>query len=374
MRKAEVNAIINQRLLDGTINQEQARTILADVETTLANKSSSLFTILVTLLGATTLALGVLLLIGFNWEYMPRGGKLICALMLPTLPLGFAYWRLCLTTRLAIPPPPNVTVKRHSQVLPRAAALIGLLLVAGSLAIIGQTYHIDGNMVSFLWTWTLLTLPFVFIFKKTENVLFAAILTGSALLFWVFEIIENSEWVTVSKATLLLTVVSLGYAAGLYVLGSGLRHVNQWLASGRWLRLFGGGLAAIILFVMTFEAYARSVLGYDYYYYYYADEIVFWQPLSIALNLLFVGFLMFALLRAVKYQELAFAFNVVRLFCLYLLVKYCTLFFSILETALTFITGGIILITIGWLLERHKNFLIAFMKNRLRFRVMYDQS
>ena len=87
---------------------------------------------------------------------------------------------------------------------------------------------------------------------------------------------------------------------------------------------------------------------------------------SIALNLLFLGFLVFALARAVKHEEYAFAFSIVRLAGLYIVVKYFTLFYTMFDTGLLFMVGGVIFILGGWLLEKNKGLLTAHLKNSFR--------
>jgi uncharacterized membrane protein len=341
MKKQEINSLIERWLQVGAINQEQATYMIADVVTVTSEKSGHKFISAIMYIGSTGLSLGALLLIASNWAGLSKVIKLILALLLPILPICFAYWQL--------------NVRNESKVLGRAANILGLALVGGSLSLIGQTYNLESNMVTLLWTWALLTTPFVFVFRKKENVLFSAVMIGTALLFSIFNFLENSRMED-GTAVLLVTITGLAYAYLLYAIGTGLRYVTSWADSSRLLRIGAAGLASIILFLMTFGWYAQVIVDHSY------RSPGNWEILSFAFNILFIGFLIFALIRSVKFEEYSFAFSIVRLFGLYLLVKYFTLFYSMLDTGIFFIIGGILFITGGWILEKKKDTLVAYMR------------
>lgn len=341
MKKADINGLIDRWASGGVINSEQAAYMKADVVVVTSETSGTRFISAIMYIGATALSLGTLLLIATNWKGLTKSIKLLLTLLLPLMPLCFAYWQLI--------------IRQSDRVLGRAANILGLALVGGSLALIGQIYHLESSMVSFLWMWTLLTTPFVFVYKKTENVLFAAVLTGTAILYTSFDFIEASD-IAEEVGVLLVTMISLGYATLLYVVGASLRQLSAWQDGARLLRIGAAGLAATVLFITTFEEYARLIVGGTY------RNPGNWELLSIVFNLIFIGFLVFALLRSVKFEEYSFAFSVVRLFGVYLLVKYFTLFYSMLDTGLFFIIGGILFIAGGWLLEKHKSRLVTYMQ------------
>lgn len=347
MKKREIDQIINRWLEEEKISYEQAQYMLADVAAITSEKSGRKFISTIMYIGATALSLGALLLIASNWSELAKGVKLILALLLPILPLCFAYWQLI--------------VRGENKVLGRAANILSLALVGGSLSLIGQIYHLEAGSNSLLWTWVLLTTPFVFIFQKKENVLFSAVLIGFSILFSLFDFFDKAN-IDESTSVLLLTITSLFYAFLLYSIGGALRYASSWLSSGRVMRIFGAGLAATTLFFTTFEFYARIITDSSGY----RSSGGEWMPVSIVLNLVFIGFLVFSLVRATKYEEYSFAFSILRLFGLYLLVKYCTLFYSMFDTGLFFMVGGILFIVGGWLLEKNKNTLLLYMKDTLR--------
>jgi uncharacterized membrane protein len=342
MKKADINMLIDRWLQVGAISQEQAEYFRADVASVVSETSGNRFISAITYIGASALSLGVLLLIASNWSGLAREVKLLLALLLPVIPLCFAYWQLL--------------ISQTPRVLGRAANILGVVLVGGSLALIGQIYNLEANMQSFFWTWALLTTPFVLVFRRTENVLFAATIIGVAVTYSLFDFLDSAD-VEDGVAVLLLTMVGLAYAGLLYGIGSGLRFAASWLESGRILRIGAAGLAATILFFTTFEFYARAIVGGSY------RNPGNWEVLSVGLNLVFVGFLLFALLRSIKFEEYTFALSIVRLFGFYLLVKYVTLFYSMLDTGLFFVIGGIIFISGGWFLEKHKHTLVSYFKH-----------
>ncbi len=252
------------------------------------------------------------------------------------MPILFAYWQL--------------VVKGEEKILSRAANIIGLVLVGGSLALIRQLYNLESNMMAFLWTWTLLTTPFVFVFKEKENVIFSALMIISTLLFPTFKFLVDSGMDEDVMFTF-GTIAILFYSYLLYLTGVGLGYLSSWASSGRLLKIGGFGLASIILFATTFEWYAETI-----------TDSGDWEAISIALNIFFIGFLVFALIRTIKFEAYSFIFTIVRFFLLYLLVKYFTLFYSMFDTGLFFIIGGLLFIAGGWLLEKKKSLLIDYIK------------
>jgi len=345
MKKEEIKTLIASWLKTNIINQEQATYMIADVTKVTSEKSGNKFISAVMYIGATALSMGALLLIASNWSGFSKSFKLILAILLPIIPITFAYWK--------------IIVEGKESVLGRSASILGMALVGGSLALIGQIYNLESNMVNFLWTWALLTTPFIFVFKKKENVLFSALLLGPTLFWTIVQVVENNL-VEESFGVILMTAVSLGYSLFLYLVGSAMRNSTEWIESGRMLRISGASLASVTFFIMTFEFYARSIIGGNY------RSPGNWEIISVVFNLLFIGYLIFAIARSVKFEEYSFAFSLVRLFALYLLVKYFTLFYSMFDTGLFFIIGGVLFIAGGLFLEKKKDLLVSYMKGTIK--------
>ena len=245
MKKVEIDSLIQNWLEVGAVSSEQASFMTTEVARTVSEKSGGKFISAVMYIGAAALSAGALLFIASNWEYLTKGIKLMLAFLLPIIPLAFAYFQLV------------VKEKSEFKVLGRAANIFGVALIGGSLALIGQIYNLEANMISFLWTWALLSLPFVFVFKKSENVFFGAILVGGALLASLIDFLDSAQ-MDETALVLLLTSTSLLYAYVLYIIGVALRYAVEWSEGGRLLRLLGAGLAAALLFFCDLRVLCSS--------------------------------------------------------------------------------------------------------------------
>lgn len=341
MKTGEIKALITEWSTSGIITPEQANILTERVTERVSEKSGSTFIASIMYIGALGISLGALLLIASNWEELTDAMKVGLALLLPTVPLGVAYWWL--------------VVREKVSMLARAANGFGIILIGGSLALIAQIYHLEPDMVSFLWQWALFSAPFIWAFRKLENVALSTLLVGAAIFYSSFEYLMEAR-IEDKIAILVITVVCLLYAYGIYRMGTLLRYAGDWISSGRTLRLGGAMIAIVTLFITTFEEYAHAVLDTSYYY------SVFFP--SLGFNLFFVAFLVFVLLQAAKYEEYGLAMTCVRIFGLYLVVKFLTLFESMLDTGLFLIAGGVFFIIGALILEKNKHYLIDYMKRQ----------
>jgi uncharacterized membrane protein len=122
--------------------------------------------IVCSVLGAGLVGLGVVLLVAHNWEQLGRGARTFLAfapLVLGQVLAGFTLWR------------------RHESAAWREGS--GVFLVCAlctCIALIGQTYHIPGNLQAFLLTCMLLSLPLIYLL---DSVVVAAVYLV-ALPFW----------------------------------------------------------------------------------------------------------------------------------------------------------------------------------------------
>jgi uncharacterized membrane protein len=211
-----------------------------------------------------------------------------------------------------------------------------------------------------------MTTPFLWVFKKPENVLFAAVLWGCALGASYLTYIDQMA-LDEGSVLAVATVLVLCYASLLYVLGHFFRRRSPWEGGARLLRFGSVGLAMVTLFVTTFEEYAKTVLDYRYTYTVLLGDQVTgsselgWMVLSLGLNAVFIGFLSLMIFVAVRHEEFGAAFTVVRIFALYLLVKYFTLFYTMFDTGLFFMLGGLLFIVGGWILERNRAELLVLL-------------
>ncbi|MBP6881626.1 MAG: DUF2157 domain-containing protein [Candidatus Pacebacteria bacterium] len=341
MKKRDIILLADRWQASGVISQEQAAYIKNDAEQYISEASGGKFITGLMYMGAMALIGGVLLVIASHWMDFPDGFKSLIALLMPVVPLVFAYWQFF--------------VKQEETVLARVANVAGVSLIGGSIALIEQIYHLQSSIQGMLWLWALLAIPFTFVFRRAENVLLSVILVGAALFATLVEFFDQSD-LDEGTALLLISIATLTYSYAMYAVGSGLRYVEAWRSGGRILRIGGGAIAVVTLFITTFEEYAQMVMGYRDY----QEEQA--MMLSIVFNLTFIGFMVFALFRSVKYEEYNFAFSVVRVAALYLFVKYVTLFSSMLDTGVFLIVGGLLFTFGARFLEKNKGKLVVFMR------------
>lgn len=345
MKQKDILELIERWRDTGVVSLEQAGYMKAEVEAITKETSGNRFITTIMLFGAAALSLGVLLVIASNWRYFGDGIKTLIALLLPVLPLTFAYVQL--------------VARQKSTVLARAANVLGVALIGGSLALIGQIYNLEADYTRFLYTWTFLSLPFIYVFKRPENVLVSVVMLGASIVASLFDWFSSSSDETGFIIT--LTLAALIYAAACYQVGNLLRHVVAWATSARLLRLWAATVGSVTLFITTFEFYARLATGSDLYSYGRTANND-WVPLMIILNITFILFLVFVLVRAYRYQEASLAVSTVRLFGIYLIAKYITLFSEMLDTGVFMILGGVLFISGAWFLERNKSYIVHLMR------------
>ncbi len=340
MKQADVERMIEKWTEGGVINAEQAHLMLHDLKTTTSEQSGKKLVTILSLVGAAVLTAGVLLVIASNWSFLGKPVQLLLAVLLPVVPLSIAYY--------------IAEVRQSTSILSRVANIFGIGLIGGALSLIGQIYNLESGYQTLMLLWFVLSLPFVFVYKRPENFGVSAILAGLAIFTWILKFF-GSWWSDAQSLTITLTVVLLVYCLALYVIGVSLRNSAVWGSGARVLRLLSASVGTVTLFITTFEFYARVVTDSGY-------RDAGWIPLSIILNVLFISFLVFVLIQAVKHQEERLVYSVVRMMFIYLLVKYFTLFSTMLDTGILFILGGILFIAGAWLLEKNKHHLLMLVK------------
>lgn len=251
------------------------------------NKRIVLFIVCGTL-GALLIGLGIILLIGHNWEQLPRFFRAILSLALLAIGQAFAFW---------------VLLKRpNSYVLGESSATFLTLMVGASIALICQTYNIPGDAGTFTLTWMLLIIPLVYFMKASLPaaiyLIGITIWSGSywhnpamAVLFWPLAavIIPHFIWILrkdiyTVRATILSLVMAICVAFGA---GFGLEKIwpGSWVIiyssicaifyslgcqsfkniTTNWqrpLRLLGGLGILILAFIFTFRFSWQDIYSY----------------------------------------------------------------------------------------------------------------
>ncbi len=117
-------------------------------------------------IGALLVGGGVILLLAHNWAALSRPVRTVLAFV----PLIAAQGLVCFTL-----------LRRRGSPAWREGAAIGVVFAsAAAIGLIGQTYHIPGNLHGFLGVWMLLTLPAIYLLEATSVALVYLI----GIVFW----------------------------------------------------------------------------------------------------------------------------------------------------------------------------------------------
>ncbi|NQS99857.1 MAG: DUF2157 domain-containing protein [Candidatus Omnitrophica bacterium] len=104
-------------------------------------------------LGALLIGLGIILLLGHNWEQLSRPIRAVLSILPLVIGQAFALWVL--------------RNRSESSGLKEATAIFLSLMVGASIALISQTYNIPGNTDTFILTWMLLIAPLIYLMQAS---------------------------------------------------------------------------------------------------------------------------------------------------------------------------------------------------------------
>jgi len=145
---------LDQLLSDQVISQETAKKIRDYYSLKESNNHSRLFVVF-GVLGAILVGLGIILIIGHNWDDLSRLSKTIISFV--PLVTGHLIGLYVLLKK------PESTAWREG--------VGGFLFfaVGASIALISQVYNLSGSLSSFMLTWMLISLPMVYVLKSSIN-------------------------------------------------------------------------------------------------------------------------------------------------------------------------------------------------------------
>lgn len=126
---------------EGIVTHEGANTLLRRYEGEKSSHRSS--GIAFSLLGFILVGLGIISILAYNWDELGHIERTLLALCLLVSSQMFSFW-----------------VKRYradDNALLEGSGVFWFLMIGASLAIIGQTYHLGGNLNDFLSIWLLLS-------------------------------------------------------------------------------------------------------------------------------------------------------------------------------------------------------------------------
>jgi len=115
---------------------------------------ATLLMVLVSILGAVLAGGGVIMLIAHNWDELPRNIKLSLAFLPLAISLGLGVFTL---------------VRGKGPAWTESVPVFMAISVAAAISLVAQTYHISGDLPRFLLTWSVLTLPLIYLFRSTAT-------------------------------------------------------------------------------------------------------------------------------------------------------------------------------------------------------------
>ena len=151
----------------GVLSQETADKLRQHYSTETSEPPRRFGFVLSAILGSLLVGAGIVLLVAHNWDFLSR--PIRCAI---------AFTPLVLSQALAV----FVLLRRSGSAAWReAAAILNIASIGTAIALISQTYQLQGDFARFILVWMLLALPVVYIFGTGIGL--AAYFTGAAV--WV---------------------------------------------------------------------------------------------------------------------------------------------------------------------------------------------
>jgi uncharacterized membrane protein len=142
--KLDIQELIDAKVISAEI-AESIRTYYHRKEQSTPNRLILVFGIL----GALLVGLGIILIIAHNWENLSKGFKTVLAF----IPLLIGQFAIAY----------SIFKRSGSNTWREASACFLIFAIGASISLISQIYNIEGNLSSFLLTWSLLVLPIVYI-------------------------------------------------------------------------------------------------------------------------------------------------------------------------------------------------------------------
>ncbi|MDF7806092.1 DUF2157 domain-containing protein [Pontiellaceae bacterium B12219] len=199
-------------------------------------------------LGSLLIGSGIILLFAHNWEELSQSTRAVLSFCPLLIGAGLSAFAL---------------LKNRGTAFRESAGIFHSLAVGASIALIGQTYHIPGNMPGFMLTWALLILPLTVLFSATGPLLIYLALIcgwcgaaqqnyGQATAFWLLllpALGKVSAMVRVRRNDPDTLVSLFGFLSCLTI---SLGIVFERTVPGLWIIAYSALLAAAALFGILF--------------------------------------------------------------------------------------------------------------------------
>jgi len=159
----ELPKLVEQKL----ISIDQRRSIEEYYEKEKINRPN-IALIAFSVFGAILLAAGIILILAHNWSSLSRPVRTVLSFLPLVVGQAIGFW--------------VILRRRNSIAWCEGISAFIALAIGASIALISQTYHIHGELNTFLLTWVLLALPLPYIFSSTTaTVLYLMGISGWAI-------------------------------------------------------------------------------------------------------------------------------------------------------------------------------------------------
>lgn len=380
---------IKEWLESGTITQEQAQKMIADVDQKSKEVTSSKFIVAISTIGALLLGIGAILFVASNWQKLP---DLIKVLILVGSTLSAYYL--------------GYLFKYDKENLPKAGAslfFLAALLFGASVFLIAQIYHINANAHSLVLIWIIGVLPLVYIFRSEP----IAALTSVLFFLWIGLFIFRNETVDSNIINSFISYPVIYLSAGtLFFSIGGLHYLRpQLIKIARIFRITGLKIAMLSLFLLTFTFFsgdiaatlkgirdggsislmaeivsistlaiiglainlffnpsqsktnslengtALGLLGFTLLFFFFPAESTVY---TVLYNLIFGGLALFLIYIGYQRADIKIVNTGIFWTSIFVLAKYFDFLWDLMDRSLFFIVGGLILVLGGIAMERKR--------------------
>jgi hypothetical protein len=192
-------AELPELVASGVLSQQSADALRQHYSSQPSEAPRRLGFILSAVLGSLLIGAGVVLLVAHNWDFLSR--PIRCAIAFVPLVLSQALGLFVLLRR------------NESGAWRESAAILNVAAIGTAIALVSQTYQIQGDFARFILVWMLLALPVVYLFRTSLGL--SAYFAGAAI--WVlassksshfFSALPNDLWVWALLAFGLQTFVT----------------------------------------------------------------------------------------------------------------------------------------------------------------------
>ena len=150
-----LRAELPELVSSGVLTPEAAEALERHYADQLPAESRRIGFILSAILGSLLVGAGIILLVAHNWDFLSR--PIRCAI---------AFTPLVLSQGLAI-----FVLLRRSESAPwrESAALLNVAAIGTAVALVSQTYQIQGDFARFILVWMLLAIPVVYLLRTSAG-------------------------------------------------------------------------------------------------------------------------------------------------------------------------------------------------------------